>query len=88
VNLARLRNNFADADAGNEPYFKLDNAVPVEQLSPLKPTFCPMARTELLASSLALIRFYQELAIPLAQAHGIMYPDALERVMLRRLDNI
>jgi len=32
VNLARLSNNFADADVGNEPYFKLEKALPVEQL--------------------------------------------------------
>jgi len=47
-----------------------------------------MARDEMLASGLALVRFYQELAIPLARTYGIVYPDVLERVMLRRLENI
>jgi predicted nucleotidyltransferase len=88
VNLARLRNNFADADAGHEPYFKLETLMPVEQLSSLQPTFCPMAYAEMLVACLALVQFYRELAIPLAEAHGIIYPDMLERVMIRRLENI
>jgi predicted nucleotidyltransferase len=88
VNLARLRNNFADADAGHEPYFKLENVLPVEQLSSLQPTFCAMARAEMLASSLALVEFYKELAIPLAKTHGIIYPEILEQVMIRRLENV
>ena len=39
VNLARLRNDFADADAGSEPYFKLEKVMPVEQLSSLESHF-------------------------------------------------
>jgi len=88
VNLARLRNDFADADAGHEPYFKFEKVMPVEQLSPLQPTFCPMARAEMLASSYALVEFYKELAIPLARAHGIVYPETLEEIMIRRLENV
>ena len=88
VNLARLRSDFTDAEAGTEPFFKLEQVIPVEQLSPLQPTFCPMARDEILASGLALVQFYKELAIPLAMTHGISYPDILERVMLRRLEGL
>ena len=86
--MARLWNNFEDADAGNEPYFKLEKVMPVEQLSALVPTFCPMDRGDMLASSLALVQFYKELAIPLARKYGISYPDRLERVMVQRLENI
>src|SRR5262249_51541476 len=42
VNLARLRHNFADAEAGEEPFFKIEQAMPVEQLAPLQATFCPL----------------------------------------------
>ena len=39
VNLARLRYNFSDAYVGEEPYFKVDQILTIEQLSPLKTTF-------------------------------------------------
>ena len=35
VNLARLRYNFSDAYVGEEPYFKIEQILPIEQLSPL-----------------------------------------------------
>jgi len=88
VNLARLRNNFSDTDAGDEPYFKIEMVMPVEQLAPLKVTFGPMDKDKLLQSVQEIVKFYQELAIPLAQDYGIRYPDVLEGVMLNRLENI
>jgi len=39
-------------------------------------------------ASIVLIRFYKELAYSLAQAHGLAYPDVLERVMVYRLENL
>lgn len=39
INLARMRHNFLDPDVGEEPYFKIDEAIPVEQLAALKYTF-------------------------------------------------
>ena len=88
IRLVRLRNNFTDSDTMDEVYFKLEKVMPVEQLSNLVETFCPMETHALLLSSLRLVQFYKELAVPLARAHGINYPDALERNMVQRLENL
>ena len=88
VSLARLRHNFADADVGEEGYFKVEQAIPIEQLSSLRATFCPQEEGAMLQSVLVIVRFYQELAPLLAQAHGITYPAGLERVMLDRLEKL
>src|SRR6266498_3284097 len=59
VNLAHLRQNFsAEADG----YEKVEQALPVEQLSPLQATFCPQERGAMLQAALVIVRFYQELA--------------------------
>jgi predicted nucleotidyltransferase len=88
MNLARLRNNFSDAGVGEEGYFKIENALPVEQLSPLQKTFPPLEQGAMLQAALEIVDFYKELAPLLAQAHGIPYPDALERVMVERLEKL
>ena len=81
VNLARLRHNFADAGVGNEPFFKVEEAIPVEELAPLFSTFCPLKRNDLLAAGFAMLDFYKSTAAPLAQRHDIPYPAELERLM-------
>jgi len=85
VNLARLRQNF---QAAAEGYEKLEQAVPVEQLAPLQATFCPLERDAMLQTALVIVRYYQELAPPLAQAHGIPYPAGLYRVVYDRLEQL
>ena len=88
ANLARLRQNFADADVGEEGYFKVEQAVPVGQLSSLQATFCPQEEGAMFQSVLVIVRFYQELAPLLARTHGISYPADLERVMIDRLGKL
>src|SRR5688572_1044786 len=88
VNLARMRNNFSDLESVDEPYFKIDKSMPVEQLAALEETFCPMEKDAMLKSGLRLVRVYRELAVPLARAHDIAYPEALERVMEQRLEDL
>jgi hypothetical protein len=87
-NLVRLRNNFSDPEVGDEPYFKIDQAVPVDQLSPLQETFCRLEKAAMLKAGLRIVQVYRELAIPLAQAHGIAFPEALERILLLRLEEL
>jgi hypothetical protein len=77
VNLARLRHNFV---AEAEGYEKVEQALPVEPLSPLQGTFCPMEYEAMLQAGRRLVRFYQDVARDLAQAHGITYSEDLERV--------
>lgn len=88
VNLARLKHNFLDPDIGEEAYFKLETVMPVEQLSALRKTFCPMEKGAMLNAVIAIVRFYQELAPALAQEHGIKYHQGLERVMVDRLQKL
>jgi predicted nucleotidyltransferase len=88
VNLARLSQNFSDAGVGEEGYFKVEHAIPVEQLSSLQATFCPMEPGAMLQAALVIVRFYQELAPVLAQTHGITYPADLKRVMVDRLEKL
>jgi hypothetical protein len=83
-----LRNNFADTDIGEEGYFKIETALPVEQLSSLQTTFPPLEQSAMLQAALVIVDFYKEVAVPLAQAHGIPYPDALEKVMVNRLEKL
>lgn len=82
VNLARLRHNFADPGVGNEPFFKVEGAMPVEQLAPLQATFCPLEIEAIRQAGAVLLQFYGEVATILAERHGLVYPAALEKVML------
>ena len=88
VGLARLQNDFSDPEVTDEVYFKIENAMPVEQLASLKETFCSMDRAALLKAGFIIVDFYRELAVPLAQAHGIPYAQALENVMVERLKQV
>ena len=88
VNLARLRYNFSDAYVGEEPYFKVEQVLPVEQLTSLQVTYCPMEYTAMLQAVLVIFRFYQELAPTLAEQHSISYQTELEPMMLAQLQEL
>ncbi len=90
VNLARLRYNFSDAylGAGEEPYFKVEQVLPVEQLGPLQATCCPLEYAAMLDAARAIFRFYQAAAPALAQAHGLTYPVDLEQRLVSQLEEL
>jgi predicted nucleotidyltransferase len=88
VGLARLRNDFSDPEVEEEVYFKIENVMPVESLSPLRETFCPMEKDSMLKAAVVIVDFYRDLATALAQEHGITYPEALEKAMVERLKQI
>jgi predicted nucleotidyltransferase len=85
VNLTRLENNFSDEGVGNEPYFKLEYAIPVEKLAPLQSTFCTLDQRAMLQSVQLIVAVYLQTAKSLAESQGIPYPHKLERVMLEQL---
>jgi hypothetical protein len=85
ANLARLRYNFEDPDVGDEPFFKIEQAMPVEQLALLQTTFCPLEITALRTAGLVILQFYREVATELAAAHNLLYPAELERLALEGL---
>lgn len=87
-NLARLEQDFADTVVGTEGYFKIEQAVPVEQLSPLEATCCPLEPLAMLKAARVILRYYKEKAFPLAETHGIPYPIELERVVTERLNRV
>lgn len=88
VNLARLKHNFLDRDFSEEAYFKIETAMPVEQLAALRETFCPLEKEPMLKAVTTIVHFYEELAPSLAEEHGIKYPRGLERVMFERLEGL
>jgi hypothetical protein len=90
ISLARFRQDLAATDAVEDPYFKVEKAIPASDLAlaPLKATICPMEPGAMLRSALAIIAFYQELAHLLVERHRISYPAALERVTLVRLERL
>jgi predicted nucleotidyltransferase len=86
VILARLRYNFSDAEAGGgEPYFKIEQTLPTDEISPLKSTFCEMKYDAMLQAAHIICRFYQNVAPGLAEAHNLTYQTDLERMMMKRL---
>lgn len=85
INLARLQQNFS---AETEGFEKVEQALPTEQLAPLQATFCPMERGAMLQAALVIVEFYQEVAPPLAQAHGLSYPTDLARMLSERLEKL
>ena len=88
LNLTRLQHDFSDRGAGGEPYFKVDQAVAIEQLAPLQSTLCPMEPGAMFQAVVVILRRYQELVPPMAQAHGIAYPADLDRLISARLEKL
>jgi len=88
INLVRLRNDFSDQDVGEEGYFKIEKAIPVEQLSALRDTYCAMEEAAMLESAGVIVRSFRDLATNLAKEHGIAYPDRLDKVMVERLEKL
>ncbi len=88
VDLARLYHNFSDEFVLEDTYFKLEKGLPVELISALQATFCPQEPEAMLQAAHVILDFYKELAPSLAQAHGIAYPETLERIGAERLENL
>ena len=85
LNLAHLRHNFA---AEPQSYDKVDHYLPAAYLAPLQPSICSQEPAAMLRAARAIVAYYQELAPALAREHGIIYPQRLEQLMLRRLDGV
>jgi predicted nucleotidyltransferase len=88
VNLARLRYNFLDAGVGEEPYFKVDHSLPIDQLSALEATICSFEYEAMLQAALVIFRFYQVTAPNLAKTYSITYQADLERMMINQLEKL
>lgn len=85
LNLALLRRDFT---AKPESFEKVDAVLAAEDLTPLMSTYPPLEREAMLWAARTILQYYRELAQPLAQAHGLDYPAALERVMVGRMEKL
>lgn len=84
--LARLKHDFADAYVEeSEPYFKIEQALPVDILAPLQTTFCSLEYHAMLQAALVICRFYQDVAPSLAQTYHLTYQVDLERMLTGQL---
>ena len=88
LNLARLRHNFSDGDVGDEPHFKLEQAMPIEHLASLQATFCPMEYEPMRQAALILFDYFREVAPALAEEHDLTYQADLEWVVLKHLERL
>jgi predicted nucleotidyltransferase len=88
INLTRLQNDFSDQEIGEEGYFKIEKAIPIEQLLVLEGTYCPMEKEAMLEAALLILRFFRDLAPGLASKHGITYPERLDHVIVAKLENL
>jgi predicted nucleotidyltransferase len=86
IRLARLQAGTEDED--DEPYWKIDEALPGERLAALRATAAPLELGPMREAALATIDRYRELAIPMAEAHGVIYPGELDRLLTRRLEGL
>jgi predicted nucleotidyltransferase len=86
VNLARLRYKFSDAYGGEEPYFKIEQAMPVEQLYPLQTTYCAMEYQPMLQAGHIICGFYRNIAPSLANVHHLTYQTELEHMLMDQLE--
>ena len=72
----------------DEPYWKLDAEMPTAPLDPIRSTFVPMERAALLDAARTLLAFFRTRAPAIAEAHGLTYPEALDRLAGARLDDL
>lgn len=88
VNLARLRHDFSDSYGGEEPYFKIEQAMPIEQLSVLKTAYCTMEYEPMLQAGHVICNFYRDIAPSLAKAHNLTYQNGLENMLMSQLEEL
>lgn len=86
VNLLRLEQDFDDPEVGAEPYWKVDKRLPAKQLDRVRATQASFDPESMRAVAAAILSLYREVAIPLAAAHGVGYPEALARVITKRFE--
>lgn len=85
VNLVRIEQG---AQAGEEPYEKLDQAIATADLGSLGRTNVPLEPPALLRAAVDIVGFFRARAPRVAEAYGLTYPTELERLLCDRLDDV
>jgi hypothetical protein len=85
VNLVRLEQG---GEAEDEPYWKLDAEIATVPLDALRSSFVPVERDALLAAGRDVLAFFRAHGRAAANAGDLAYPDALDRLVGGRLDDL
>jgi hypothetical protein len=85
VNLVRIEQG---GEAQDEPYWKLDVELATGSLEPLRSTFVPIERDDLLRAGRDILTFFRRHGRDTAQTNGLTYPTELDRVIGGRLDDL
>jgi predicted nucleotidyltransferase len=85
INLVRIEQG---GEAEDEPYWKLDVELTTAALEPLRPTFVPIERGDLLRAGRDVLTFFRAHGPEVARANGLTYPAELDRLIGGRLDDL
>ena len=85
INLVRIEQG---GEAEDEPYWKLDVELATGALEPLRSTFVPLERDDLLRAGRDVLAFFRSRGPDVAQANGLTYPAELDRLIGGRLDDL
>ncbi|MEZ0234740.1 MAG: aminoglycoside 6-adenylyltransferase [Actinomycetota bacterium] len=86
VRLARVEHGAEPMS--DEPYWKLDAEMSTAPLEPIRSAFVPMERAAMLDAARTLLAFFRSRAPAIAEAHGLTYPEPLDRLAGARLDDL
>jgi hypothetical protein len=78
INLVRIEQS---GDAEDEPHWKLDVEVATGTLEPLRSTFVPIERDDLLRAGRDVLAFFRSRGPGVARANGLTYPAELDRLI-------
>ena len=85
INLVRLEQG---GEAEDEPSWKLDVELATAVLEPLRSTFVPIERDDLLRAGRDVLAFFRAHGPEVAHANGLTYPAELDRLIGGRLDDL
>ncbi len=86
LRLARLQARAERED--DEPYWKVDRALPEPMRAALLATIVPPDPAQMRDAALGLVRLYQSLAEPMAAQYGFDYPSELDGLVTAQLEQL
>ncbi|MGA9161281.1 MAG: aminoglycoside 6-adenylyltransferase, partial [Actinomycetota bacterium] len=70
-----------DVEVEDEPYWKLDVEVSTDRIDPLRSTFVPIDRDELLRAGREILAFFRHQAPIIARTNSLSYPSELDALV-------
>ncbi len=84
LQVCRLSADFADT-GGHPP---LESLLPQQLICDLSQTYPRLEREEMVRAAQEALNLFQRVAKPLAQVHGVQYPESLELLVLKRFQSL